>query len=284
MNKTSLLKQLKIDEKFVEALYLFGSHAYGTASEQRQSDYDLIMVLQSNAFDTHEKFKWKSLNGIVQRNWLSPNFRKLFSDEFDKFRFLDLGDRDAQIWMFSIETFQKLIATNTMFVIECIFLPEHLKWIEKRKFSDEFHVNDHMLRESVLNHSRSHLFMACKNMTEKLFPTENNDSETRNNIDQMSNDPIWNHAILPQNYHFYKTKKLIWHSIRLLYFGIDIKRFGQLTDYTKANYLYEDLLAMESHRWIDFRNKYITIYNQLTKEFLNLIQDSSTLLTPLIDL
>jgi hypothetical protein len=277
MNKTILLKQLQIDEKFVEGLYLFGSHAYGTASEQRQSDYDIIMVLKSHAFDTHQVFKWKNLNWLVQHNWINPNFRELFSDESDKTCFIDLGDRDAQVWMYNVETFRKLLKTNTMFAIECIFLPENLKWIEKIKFSNEFHIDDNMLKQAVLNHSRSHLFMACKNMTQILFPTENDDIETRDTINKMSKDPIWNHALVPKNYNFYKTKKLIWHSIRLLYFGIDVKRFGQLTDYTKANYLYEDLLAVESHRWIDFRNRYIPIYNELTNEFLNLIQDSSTL-------
>jgi hypothetical protein len=192
-----------------------------------------------------------------------------------------LGDRDAQVWMFNVETFRKLLTTNTIFAIECIFLPENLKWIEKIKFSDEFHIDDNMLKQSVLNHSRSHLFMACKNMTQTLFPTENDDIETRDIINKMSKDPIWNHSLVPKNYHFYKTKKLIWHSIRLLYFGIDIKLFGQLTDYTKANYLYEDLLALESHRWIDFRNRYISIYNELTNEFINLTRDSSTLSDPM---
>lgn len=76
--------------------------------------------------------------------------------------------------------------------------------------------------------------------------------------------------------NLYKTKKLIWHSIRLLYFGIDIKRTIQLTDYTKANYLYEDLLAMESRRWMDYRNQYMSIYNQLTNEFIDLTGDTTT--------
>jgi len=276
MNKTVLLTQLKIDEKFVEGIYLFGSHAYGTASEQRQSDYDIVMVLKTHAFDRHQVFQWTNINWFVKHNWINPNFRELFSDESDKKCFIDLGDRDAQVWMFNVETFRKLLTTNTMFAIECIFLSENLKWIEKTKFSDEFHIDDNMLKQSVLNHSRSHLFMACKNMTQKLFPTENDDMETQEIINKMSKDPIWNHTPLPENYNFYKTKKLIWHSIRLLYFGIDVKRFGQLTDYTKANYLYEDLLALESHRWIDFRNRYIPIYNELTNEFINLTRDSST--------
>ena len=123
--------------------------------------------------------------------------------------------------------------------------------------------------------------MACKNMTQILFPNENDDIESREVINKMSKDPIWNNVSIPDKYNFYKTKKLIWHSIRLLYFGIDIKRLGQLTDYTKANYLYDDLLSIESHRWIDFTNKYIQIYNQLTNQFLSSTQNVS-ILSPLI--
>jgi hypothetical protein len=271
MNKATLLAQIGIDEKLVEGIYLFGSHAYGTASEKRQSDYDVVMVLKSQAFNTHPLFKWNNVDWLAKHNWINPNFRHLFSDESDKKSFIDLGDRDTQVWMFNVETFRKLLTTNTMFAIECIFLPQKLKWIEKTNFSDEFHIDNNMLKQSVINHSRSHLFMACKNLTQNLFPNENNDRETRDAIDKMSKDPIWNQALVPNNYTFYKTKKLIWHSIRLLYFGINVKRFGQLTDYTGANYLYEDLLALESHKWIDFENEYIPIYNELTNEFINLI-------------
>jgi hypothetical protein len=277
MNKAVLLTELKIKEELVEGIYLFGSRAYGTASEQRQSDYDIIMVLKSHAFDGHEVLKWKTTNWLVKHDWINPNFRELFTDESDRTRFFDFGDREAQVFMFNVETFQKLLTTNTMFAIECIFLPEELKWVEKRKFSEEFCVDDNMLRPSVLNHSRSHLFMACKVMTQQLFPTENDDIETQNAIEKMSKDPIWNHVSIPNNYFysFYKIKKLIWHSIRLLYFGINVKHFGRLTDYTEANYLYEDLIGFESHKWIDFRNKYIPIYNKLTNEFVNLTRDPS---------
>ena len=277
MDKTLLLSQLKIDENFVEGIYIFGSHAYGTASKLRQSDYDIVMVLNSQAFDTHPIFKWKHINWLIKHNWINPNFRELFSGESDKTFFFDLGDRDAQVWMFNTETFQKLLITNTIFAIECIFLPEKLKWVEKINFANEFRVDNYMLQQSVLNHSRSHLFMACKNMTQHLFPSENDNMETRDAIEKMSKDPIWNNVPMPKNYNFYKTKKLIWHSIRLLYFGINIQRSNELTDYTGANYLYEDLLALESHKWMDFRNKYISIYNELTDEFMNLTQGSSML-------
>ncbi|CAF0994270.1 unnamed protein product [Didymodactylos carnosus] len=277
MDKATLLCQLKLDEKMIECIYLFGSHAYGTASEQRQSDYDIVMVLKSRAFDAHELFKWRNVNWLTRHNWINPNFRHFFSGESDKTCFFDLGDREAPVWMYNVDTFCMLLRTNTMFAIECISLPEKLKWIEKRNFSDEFCIDDKMLEQSVINHSRSHLFMACKNMTQILFPAENDDMETRDEIEKMSKDPIWNHTQLPNNYNFYKTKKLIWHSIRLLYFGINIKRFNRLTDYTGANYLYEDLLAMESHKWIDFDKKYMPTYTELTNEFINLTRDALTL-------
>jgi hypothetical protein len=64
--------------------------------------------------------------------------------------------------------------------------------------------------------------------------------ETRDLIDQMSIKIRYG-----QDWNFYKSKKLIWHSIRLFHFGINVQRFGQLTNYTEANYLYEDLLALE---------------------------------------
>ena len=82
------------------------------------------MVLKAQAFDEHPVLKWKPINWLVKHNWINPNFRYLFVDESDKTCFFDLGDRDAQVWMFNVETFRKLLTTNTMFAIECIFLPE----------------------------------------------------------------------------------------------------------------------------------------------------------------
>ncbi|CAF3844899.1 unnamed protein product [Rotaria sordida] len=200
MNKTILLSALQLDEKLVECIYVFGSHAYGTASEQRQSDYDIVMILKSNALNIHPFLKWKSVNWLTRHNWINPDFRHLFSDTSDRTCFIDLGDREAQVWIFNVPTFSMLLKTNTMFAIECIYLPTQLKWIENRKFSDEFCVDDKMLTQSIINHSRSHLFMACKNMIENLFSTENNDIKTREVIDNMSKDPIWNHTPLPTHH------------------------------------------------------------------------------------
>ena len=269
MDKRRLVSELRLDENAIECIYLFGSHAYGTASEKRQSDYDIVMVLQPHAFDAHPLFKWKKVDWFIRHNWIHPDFRHHFADQFDKTCFIDLGDRDAQVWMFNVDTFGMLLKTNTMFAIECINLPESLKWLEKVNFSQHFHVEDEMLTRSVLNHSRSHLFMACKNMVQRLFTSENDDAETLREIGRMSEDPIWNRTPLPKSYNFYKTKKLIWHSLRLLYFGIDVKRFGKLTNYTGANHLYEDILAMDSHKWTDFGKKYIPMHIELTNIFIN---------------
>jgi len=269
MNKETLLESLSLDEKFVECIYVFDSRAYGTASRKRQSDYDIVIVLKSNAWDQHPNLQWSSLDFMFNHHWINPTFRYLFSDETDKKCFVDLGDREAQMWMFNIETFRQLLKTNTMFAIECIFLPEDLKWIEKIPFYEEFQVNNSMLEQSVMNHSRSHLFMSAKNLTEVLFPNENTDLETENILKEMSNDCLWDRTPLPRQYNFYKTKKLLWHSIRLIYFGIQVKSFGRINDFAQANYLYEDLIAIESHRWIDFHQKYIELYNELINQFLH---------------
>ena len=140
MNKETLLRSLLLDEKFVECIYVFGSRAYGTASRKRQSDYDIVIVLKSNAWDQHPNLQWSSLDFMFNHHWINPTFRHLFSSETDKKCFVDLGDREAQ-----------------MFAIECI---------EKIPFYQEFQVNNSMLEQSVMNHSRSHL---CQRKIELKF-------------------------------------------------------------------------------------------------------------------
>jgi len=163
MNKETLLRSLLLDEKFVECIYVFGSRAYGTASRKRQSDYDIVIILKSNAWDQHPNLQWSSLDFMFNHHWINPAFRHLFSGETDKNVSLIWEIVKLKCGCFNIETFRQLLKTNTMFAIECIFLPEDLKWIEKIPFYEEFQVNNSMLEQSVMNHSRSHLFMSAKN-------------------------------------------------------------------------------------------------------------------------
>lgn len=68
-----------------------------------------------------------------------------------------------------------------------------------------------------------------------------------------------------------KSKKNIFHSIRYVYFGIQIIKHGKITDYQEANtYLYE-IINDTSTDWKHFDNTYGKYAKELYKHFLTLL-------------
>lgn len=68
----------------------------------------------------------------------------------------------------------------------------------------------------------------------------------------------------------YIGRKSMWHSIRILMFGIQIAKFGKVVDLTEANEFYDDIvLSTKSHqRLVD---TYKPLMNQKQSEFRVLI-------------
>ena len=61
-------------------------------------------------------------------------------------------------------------------------------------------------------------------------------------------------------------RKSMWHSLRILMFGIQIMLLGKITDYSCANFLYEDIVNGE-HNWAYLKEKYQPVYNNLHSQF-----------------
>lgn len=65
----------------------------------------------------------------------------------------------------------------------------------------------------------------------------------------------------------YIAKKSLWHSLRILNFGIQIATTGAIQDFTAANHWWKDILANPSVTWDDYKTVYQPIYNALKTEF-----------------
>lgn len=63
----------------------------------------------------------------------------------------------------------------------------------------------------------------------------------------------------------YIGKKSVFHSLRILMFGIQIAKYGSIVDYTEANYLLKDI--MEQNSWKDIKRLYQPLFNRLKSEF-----------------
>jgi len=68
---------------------------------------------------------------------------------------------------------------------------------------------------------------------------------------------------------YYIGWKSLFHSLRILNFGIQIARDGRI-DFTAANDHWFDILNANQYDWAYFKEKYQPIYNELATEFRKL--------------
>jgi predicted nucleotidyltransferase len=72
---------------------------------------------------------------------------------------------------------------------------------------------------------------------------------------------------IEKDYNPYIGKKSLWHTLRLLLFGIELMNFDKIYDYHIANEYYDDIVNNENNDWEYYKNKYQPIYNKLHSEF-----------------
>ena len=60
---------------------------------------------------------------------------------------------------------------------------------------------------------------------------------------------------------YYIGKKSLFHSLRILNFGIQIAKYGRIQDYSSANVFHKMIMEMPSNDWEDYKNRFQPIYN-----------------------
>lgn len=65
----------------------------------------------------------------------------------------------------------------------------------------------------------------------------------------------------------YIAKKSLWHSLRILKFGIQIAVHGRITDFAEANGLWKAIADNPSGVWEDYKQDYQVLYNNLKTQF-----------------
>lgn len=66
---------------------------------------------------------------------------------------------------------------------------------------------------------------------------------------------------------YYIGWKSLFHSLRILNFGIQIASTGRINDYGAANHYWFEILESGWYDWAPFKEKYQPVYNQLATEF-----------------
>jgi hypothetical protein len=136
--------------------------------------------------------------------------------------------------------FMDMIDANDIVAIECLSTNNN-EWVEfYEKCRNHFKLDKWKLRQSVSGIC-SNSWVKCK----KKLTVE-------------------------KDYNLRIAQKSLWHSMRLYMFGIQVAKYGKITDFTEANYLWDEIKNAETPTWDYYNSKYKDKFNNLRSELVKL--------------
>lgn len=142
------------------------------------------------------------------------------------------------VTIYSRAEFQRAINEHEISVLECLFLPEGM--IPKHSIDFNFELSLPQLRHSV-GKKASNSWVKCK---KKLT--------------------------VKKDFDAYTGKKSLWHSLRIISFGIQLAMCGRIEYYDSVNHLHGDVVYHPSCDWEYYKKAYKPLYNQMMTEFRKL--------------
>lgn len=152
--------------------------------------------------------------------------------ELDKQQF---EAHNNQYSFYTKSTWQKKLDNNDVDAIEIFFLPN--KFIIKETVRFNTTVDPAKIR-SNFSKVASNSFVKCKKKLE-----------------------------IKKDFNPRVGKKSLWHSLRIIDFGIQILSCGKIDDYGNLNYLYNEIVNSEINDWHFYKEKYQPLYNSMKSRF-----------------
>ena len=139
----------------------------------------------------------------------------------------------------SIGSFQRALDDHEIFALECYFMdekripvPPPLSW--------RFKLDLTKLRHSISKKS-NHSWVKAKKKFESPY-------------EEVDNELI-------------RGKKSLFHSFRILFFGIQIAEQGEITDYGAANHIFKQIMDMTDIHWASYNDRFRERHNKLSTYF-----------------
>lgn len=139
-----------------------------------------------------------------------------------------IEENSGHIHVYSDTSFQSMINEHDITALECIF---------SQSTHYAFPLDLPTLRRSI-SAVVSNSFTKCR---KKLEPGE--------------------------HYDPYGAKKSLFHSLRILEFGIQIARYGAIKNFHSMNYVFEEIMKTESTDFEDYRKRFEPLGKELKEEF-----------------
>jgi hypothetical protein len=173
--------------------------------------------------------------GTYQEGISDKDFIVIVPDKFYDFDLSQFEQANNQYSIYTKSTWQKKLDNNDVDAIETYFLPDKYKVKETEIFKTN--INPEKIRENFSRVS-SNSFVKCK----KKLTVE-------------------------KDYNPRVGKKSLWHSLRIVDFGIQILKHGYIKNYSSMNHFHDEIVNNKSNDWNIYKEKYQSIYNALKTEF-----------------
>lgn len=142
----------------------------------------------------------------------------------------------------SLKNFKLLLEAHEISALECLFLDDNFILISP-KIELEFSINLNKLRHSI-SEKASHSWVKAKKKF--ISPYENLDNE------------------------IYRGKKSLYHSLRIISYGIQIAESGRIYKYNVLHDEFCDIISDNSNEWKHYDDKYRTMFNSMMTKFRKL--------------
>lgn len=152
--------------------------------------------------------------------------------------FHDDGDLNLQVE--SRDTFQRHLTEHKVKALECWYMPHEM-----------------MPKKSIMHVGANFKFKLDLRALRHEFSSK------------ASNSFVKAKKKIEKEKDYYIGWKSLFHSLRILNFGIQIAKDGKI-DFSAANEYWFDILNANQYDWTYFKNKYQPVYNGLATEFRKL--------------
>lgn len=185
--------------------------------------------------------EWKILNIYMYGSRVYGTFHR--DSDFDFLVIANSLDREREIkrdrYNIHIHTpdkFQDDLWAFRMVNLECVFAPAFARIQEKIEYRQAFGFDPFKLKKSVLK--QSHDAWIKSKMKFREMDIE-------------------------------RATKSLFHSLRILLFGIQLVEDGEIFDFSEANHYWEDISGMEEYKWNIFKEKFLPLKKDLEEMLMN---------------
>ena len=145
---------------------------------------------------------------------------------------------DISVHMYQHSSFQDLVTRHKITALEMCFLPKQFVLKEDKPFNCKI---DLQKLRSTISEKASHSFVKAK---KKIIVEKDRD--------------------------LYISKKSLFHSLRIIEFGIQMAKHNRITDYSAANDIWIDIYTDPSTDWEHYHEKFKPIFNSKMSDFREL--------------